>query len=67
MDAASSRQPSREMRGCREAIDDMIDVLGEGIANICYVLAPDTFVLGGGIMAQQEYCGIVCMPQYANI
>ena len=40
---------------CRKAIDDMIDVLGEGIANICYVLAPDTFVLGGGIMAQQEY------------
>ena len=40
---------------CREAIDDMVDVLGEGIANICYVLAPDTFVLGGGIMAQQDY------------
>lgn len=39
---------------CLEAIDEMCDVLGEGIANICYVLNPDTVVLGGGIMAQWE-------------
>ena len=30
-------------------------MLGKGIAAICYVLNPDTVVLGGGIMAQQEY------------
>ena len=26
-----------------------------GIANICYVINPEVVVLGGGIMAQQEY------------
>ena len=40
---------------CRTAIDGMVDVLGQGIANICYVIDPDTVVLGGGIMAQEEY------------
>lgn len=33
----------------------MTDVLGQGIANICYVLNPEMVVLGGGIMAQEEY------------
>ena len=33
----------------------MTDVLGQGIANICYVLNPETVVLGGGIMAQEDY------------
>ena len=33
----------------------MSDVLGEGIANICYVLNPEIVVLGGGIMAQEEF------------
>ena len=33
----------------------MIDVLGLGIANICYVLNPEIVVLGGGIMAQVDY------------
>lgn len=40
---------------CIEAIDEMVDVLGQGIANICYVLNPEIVILGGGIMAQQEY------------
>lgn len=40
---------------CCRAIDEMADVLGKGIANICYVLNPEVVVLGGGIMAQEEY------------
>lgn len=33
----------------------MCDCLGKGISNICYVLNPQIVVLGGGIMAQEEY------------
>lgn len=40
---------------CIKAIDEMADVLGRGIANICYVINPEVVVLGGGIMAQEEY------------
>lgn len=40
---------------CIKAIDDMADMLGMGIANICYVLNPEVVVLGGGIMAQKDY------------
>ena len=40
---------------CVRAIDEMTDVLGLGIANICYVLNPEVVVLGGGIMTQEEY------------
>lgn len=40
---------------CIRAIDEMVDVLGKGIANICYVVNPEMVVLGGGIMAQKEY------------
>lgn len=40
---------------CIEEIDRMVDVLGEGIANLCYVLDPEVVVLGGGIMAQEAY------------
>lgn len=40
---------------CIRAIDEMIDILGKGIANICYVINPEAVILGGGIMAQQEY------------
>lgn len=40
---------------CIRAIDEMVDVLGQGIANICYVLNPQVVVLGGGIMAQESY------------
>lgn len=42
---------------CQEVIDEMVDTLGMGIANICYVTGPQTVVLGGGIMAQEEYLG----------
>ncbi|BBK78130.1 ROK family protein [Clostridium butyricum] len=40
---------------CIKAIDEMVDVLGMGIANICYVINPEVVVLGGGIMAQKDY------------
>ncbi len=40
---------------CIEAIDEMVDYLGMGIADICYVLNPEIIILGGGIMAQKEY------------
>lgn len=40
---------------CVQAIDEMVDVLGKGIANICYVVNPQVVVLGGGIMAQKAY------------
>lgn len=40
---------------CIRAIGEMADVLGQGIANICYVLDPEIVVLGGGIMAQQDF------------
>ena len=40
---------------CIQAIDEMVDVLGEGIANICCVVNPQAVVLGGGIMMQKEY------------
>ena len=33
----------------------MADVLGQGIANICYVLNPEIVVLGGGVMTQKDY------------
>lgn len=42
---------------CIRAIEEMTDVLGMGIANICYVINPEVVVLGGGIMAQKEYLG----------
>ena len=40
---------------CIAAIDEMADVLGRGIANICCVVNPEIVVLGGGIMAQEAY------------
>lgn len=40
---------------CIQSIDEMVDVLGLGIANLCYVLNPETVVLGGGIMSQEDY------------
>lgn len=40
---------------CVQAIHEMTEVLGRGIANICYVLNPEVVVLGGGIMAQEDY------------
>ncbi len=40
---------------CCRAIEEMVDVLGLGIANICYVVDPEVVVLGGGIMAQEDF------------
>ena len=40
---------------CIRSIDEMCDILALGIANISYVLNPDTVILGGGIMAQEDY------------
>ena len=40
---------------CIEQIDKLCDNLAYGIANICYVINPETVVLGGGIMAQKDY------------
>lgn len=40
---------------CIRAIDEMVDVLGLGIANACYLVNPEVVVLGGGIMRQEEY------------
>ncbi len=39
---------------CSNAIKEMAEFLGKGIANICYVLNPQIVVLGGGIMEQKE-------------
>ncbi len=33
-------------------IDRMVDYLGKGLANICYVANPEVVILGGGIMRQ---------------
>lgn len=40
---------------CKRAIDEMVDILGKGIANICCVINPEVVVLGGGIMEREEY------------
>ncbi len=40
---------------CIQAIEEMSDTLGQGISNICYVVNPEVVVLGGGIMAQEQY------------
>lgn len=40
---------------CREEIQNMAAVLGEGISNICYVVNPEVVVIGGGIAVQEEY------------
>ena len=40
---------------CIRGIERMCNSLGIGISNICMVLNPEVVVLGGGVMAQQEY------------
>lgn len=40
---------------CITSIDEMVEIIGAGIANICYVINPEVVVLGGGIMAQDTY------------
>ncbi|MGL4796804.1 MAG: ROK family protein [Paraclostridium sp.] len=40
---------------CIEEIDNMLENLSLGIANIIYILNPEVIILGGGIMSQEEY------------
>ena len=49
------KRPKKGDKICNRAIDEMTDVLGKGIANICYVVNPEVVVLGGGIMAQEAF------------
>lgn len=39
---------------CIEMINRMTDVLGKGIANLCYLLNPEAVVIGGGVTGQGE-------------
>ena len=38
-----------------QAIDGMVQRLATGLANVCCILNPQRIVLGGGIMAQEDY------------
>lgn len=40
---------------CIQAIEELTEVLGRGIANLCLVINPQIVVLGGGIMSQEVY------------
>lgn len=40
---------------CIDEIDNMLENLSLGIANIIYILNPEVIILGGGIMEQQDY------------
>lgn len=40
---------------CLKEIDNMIKSLSVGIANISYLINPQVIILGGGIMAQEEF------------
>lgn len=40
---------------CCQAINEMADALGKGIANICFVVNPQVVILGGGIMEQEDF------------
>ncbi|MBF0786882.1 MULTISPECIES: ROK family protein [unclassified Streptococcus] len=42
-------------KNCILGIERMVHYLAAGIANICYVVNPETIILGGGIMSQKEY------------
>lgn len=42
---------------CKKEIERMVHWLSVGISAICYTVAPDTVVLGGGIMAQKQLLG----------
>lgn len=58
-DQIDGKQIFAEAKGgvtdCVLAIDELVDALAEGIANIVYVVNPQIVVLGGGVMAQQDY------------
>lgn len=40
---------------CIRSIDEMMESLGIGIANICLLLNPEMIVIGGGLSRQREY------------
>lgn len=40
---------------CVREIDRLVHYLAIGVATICYTMNPELIVLGGGIMAQEEY------------
>lgn len=40
---------------CLKEIENMVQSLAIGIANVCYVINPEVIILGGGIMAQEEF------------
>lgn len=40
---------------CIKSINEMIENLAIGIANIIYIINPEVIILGGGIMEQEEY------------
>ncbi|MFI3210159.1 MAG: ROK family protein [Peptostreptococcaceae bacterium] len=40
---------------CIEEIDNMINTLGIGISNICYMFNPEKIIIGGGIMSQEHF------------
>ena len=40
---------------CQEELERLADILGMGIANICFVINPERIILGGGIMEQEAY------------
>ena len=42
-------------KDCLNEIDNMVKSLAIGIANICYVINPEVVILGGRIMAQEEF------------
>ena len=42
-------------KDCLEEIDNMVKNLAIGISNICYIINPQVVILGGGIMAQEEF------------
>ncbi len=66
--AKSKRLPERQLNGkkiidmaeagdadAKVAIDRQMDALASGISNICYVLNPERFIVGGGISARADY------------
>ena len=42
-------------KDCLEEIDNMVKDLAIGISNRCYMINPQVVILGGGIMAQEEF------------
>lgn len=40
---------------CKEEIQRMVEYLSKGLVNIVYLFNPEKIVLGGGVMAQQDY------------